>query len=552
MKVVLVAINAKYIHTNLAVYLLKANTDLPVSILEFTIKDSLETMVEKILECAPDVVGFSVYIWNVSLIQSLTKIIKSHIDATVVWGGPEVSYDAKFFLDNHPVDYIICGEGELSFPALLHAIIAQSDISTIPNLAYREGPNTIVHRIQPIARLDTIKSPYHDSQYLEHLAHRIQYVEASRGCPYTCSYCLAALEPKVRTWSLDSVKSNLLHLMARGGRIFKFLDRTFNLDESRFLDLIDFIRLNHHDGCVFQFEITGDRLTDTLIDHLKTLCPPGLFRFEIGIQSTHDETNKLISRRQDTPHLFHCIRRLQKEVPITLHLDLIAGLPKENILRFEDTFNRTYNLFPEELQLGFLKYLRGTQMRRDAAINHEVFQEEPPYEVIETPSLSPGDLDYIKDVAAMLDLYHNKGFMPLTMKIIASHVASMFQFFREIGSFYKIKGYQTHRYQLFDVFVRLLEFTHIYDPFLQTQIIDTLKQEYLRHHSIKPYIWWDEPSSRKAVLGRFAKTRTTYPLETLLKYAHVITLTHAYLIMVYLPDKREEFIIEKTPEADAR
>lgn len=552
MKVVLVAINAKYIHTNLAVYLLKANTDLPVSILEFTIKDSVDMMVEKILECAPNVIGFSVYIWNVSLIQSLTKIIKSRHKAIVVWGGPEVSYDASHFLHNHLVDYIICGEGELSFSALLHAINTQTDISDIPNLAYRLGPNTIVNRIQPIARLDTIKSPYHDPQYLEHLPHRIQYVEASRGCPYTCSYCLAALEPKVRTWSLESVKSNLLHLMDHGGRIFKFLDRTFNLDEKRFLDLIDFIRSNHQEGSVFQFEITGDRLTDALIDHLKILCPPDLFRFEIGIQSTHDETHKLISRKQDTPFLFHCIQRLQKEVPVKLHLDLIAGLPKEDILRFEDTFNQTYHLFPEELQLGFLKYLRGTIMRRDAAINNEVFQNEPPYEVIETPSLSPRDLVHIKDVAAMLDLYHNKGFMPLTMKIIASHVSSMFQFFLEIGLFYKTRGYQTHRYQLFDVFIRLLEFAHIYDPILQAKIIDTMKQEYLRHHSIKPYIWWHEPSSRKVVLGRFAKTQTEYSIEALMKYAHVTTLTHAYHIMVYLPDKREEFIIEKTPEAYAR
>lgn len=533
MKITLIGINAKYIHTNLAIRLLKANTPKPVKLIEHTIKDSPEDIIKSITDQKPDLIGFSVYIWNVEIIKTIVPIIKEKTNALIVFGGPEVSYEPAHFLDNLPVDYIICGEGEKAFPALLDMLGGTRAPTSVPNLAFKTDAGVVCTKSEEIADLDHLRNPYLFSDDIPHIPNKIQYIESSRGCPFKCSYCLASLEHQVRFFPLDDVKEHLLYLMDQGGKTFKFLDRTFNADIARTKKLIDFIIENHRPDTVFQFEITGDILPESLIDHINDHAPEGLFRFEIGIQSTHDETNRAVRRMQDTKTLFKRISRIKSGGKITLHLDLIAGLPKENLQRFKKTFDDVFALGAGELQLGFLKILRGTRMKLQADRHGYVYDDYAPYEIRSNSHLTAAELDEIHLVEQTLNTYWNKQFMTETIKTVMKHIDSPFEWFLRFGRHHMTNHWSFHRYQLHDLFERLVDFARKTMPKHAGAIEDAAKEDYLAHHAIKPKRWWPDPKNKNDVLRAYHKSRPNTDLDALYKYAMVVPVSDGYLIAIY-------------------
>lgn len=537
MKTLLVAIDAKYIHKNVAVRLLKANCDFPVDLLETNIKENVDDIFDKIVSFSPDIIGFSVYIWNITVITKLTERIKSSTKAIVIWGGPEVCYDYEYFLSRFSVDFVAIGEGELTFNQFLHAINENSGFDHISGLAFKK--ENIVFATKPAETIDLteLKSPYRFQDDIAELPYQIQYLESSRGCPFHCSYCLASLENKVRFFPLDKVKDDLLFLIRNGARTFKFLDRTFNIDNKRAIELADFIIKNHLPGNSFQFEITGEILSDEFIDFINLNAPKHLFRFEIGIQSTNESSNLAVSRRQDNDRLFFVIRKIRQAGVIDLHLDLIAGLPYEDLDSFSKTFDAAFSLRAKELQLGFLKLLRGTPIRKNADMLGYSFNQDPPYEITESRWISKNDMKKIRQVEQALNIFWNKFFMTKTIEKIADVELSIFHFFTNLFLYCKRVGFVFHRYQLSDVFQVLNDYLCKTNPSLHDLVLPLMKHDYLSYHKIKPKIWWKEDKlERREVFRTFLEKNHDYKLDTLYKYGILATYGDLFLLAIYMPD----------------
>ena len=327
---------------------------------------------------------------------------------------------------------------------------------------------------------------------------------------------------------MDKVKEVILYLMHHGSKTIKFLDRTFNANKKT-LELFAFIIKNNNHQTVFQFEITGDILDRKIIDYLNENAPKGLFRFEIGIQSTNEETNLLVDRFQNNEKLFKNILLIQEGGIIDLHLDLIAGLPKEDLTSFKKTFNEVYNLGAKELQLGFLKMLKGTKIRREAAKYNYLYNLEAPYEIISNDSLSVADTKEIHLVEHMLDLYHNKGYFGKNLHQYILVTNDPYHFFKTIGEFYLQNSYPFRGYQIEDVYRRLFDFIK------KEAIIFNLKKDYLLRSKIKPKIFWEnniEKAKKRKLYEEIAK-RNKLTINTLYKHAVIINYQTSYFIVLY-------------------
>lgn len=545
MKTLLVGINSKYIHTNVAIRYLKANTTYETTLKEFTIKDDENVIYKNLLEDNPEIICFSAYLWNIEIIISLTRRIKTETSCIVVWGGPEVSYQTRDLMESSPVDFIISQEGEVAFHQLLDALHLQKPYKEIANLTFRDNQEVFINQPIPVPNLNAIHSPYYFETDYKDIPNRIQYVESSRGCPYRCSYCLASLDKDVRHFDINRVKSELQHLMKLGARTFKFLDRTFNLNNKIAIELFDFIIHNHMENTVFQFEITGDILPFEVIDFINQKSPKNLIRFEIGIQSTSEKTNLSVNRLQNTKQLFDLIKYIQKDEIIDLHLDLIAGLPYETLERFKQTFNEVFSLHAKELQLGFLKMLKGTKLRDESKEYGYLYSDKPPYEIIYNNYISSLELNQIHVVEEMLELYYNKGFMPTTIKTITNKVKSSFDFFYDLGVFYQENGFSTHRYQLHDVFDRLDKYIKINFTEDYPLLLDQLKFDYLIYSNIKPKIWWDNSSNMKNILVRkFYDTNQSIHIDDLYKYSLITNYQDGYLLFFYKNNQKQYFTFQ--------
>lgn len=537
MNALLISINAKYIHTNNAVRLLKANSDFPCTIKEFTIKDSINDMIDTINNSDASLIGISVYIWNVEIVKTLLQ--ESRPSVPIVLGGPEVSYDPETFLSLPHVSYIIKGEGELAFNALLHAIANDTSCDNIPNLSYIKDSQIIHNRIQEIKDLNTLNPPYFFEEDIPHIKHRIAYIESSRGCPYNCSYCLSSLEKTVRFFDINQVKETIKYYMKHGAKTIKFLDRTFNANKKT-LDLIQFIIDHNNHETVFQFEITGDILDPKLIDYIHSHSPKDLFRFEIGIQSLNETTNLLVHRHQNNTRLFDNIKHMVDANIITLHLDLIAGLPEEDKTSFIHTFDEVFKLGAKELQLGFLKLLRGTLLREEADTFGIIYHQEAPYELIETAVLSQQDITEIHAVEHMLELYHNKGYFGDNMHELLLNQPSPYQFLLVLAKHYEKHNYSFHRYQLHDIYQRIM-------PLLDDDEQYLILQDYLMRSTIKPKIFWSDTitkATRRKVLEYLAEL-TTIPLHLLFKHTRLIASKTDFFIVYYKADIPQSFTIKK-------
>lgn len=495
-KTVITTLNAKYIHTCLALRYLKAyaEPDFPVEMTEFTIKDPAIDIVTELFNKQPDIIGFSCYIWNIEeTIPIINMLKKVKPNLTIILGGPEVSYDTDYWMKRIPeVDIIVIGEGEATFKELLYAIKNNHDLSQVKGIAYRKNGNVRFTHPREKINLNDIPSPFRFKEDLPHLSKRITYIETSRGCPFSCQFCLSSIEMGVRYFHIERMKKELLFLMKHGAKTIKFVDRTFNLKRDYALEMFQFLIDNHQEGCVFQFEITADIMKPEIIEFLNKNAPPGLFRFEIGVQSTNDETNRFIKRRQNFERLTRTVTMVKEGGKIVQHLDLIAGLPKEDYASFRKTFNDVFALRPEELQLGFLKLLRGTGLRIQANEWDYVYMEHAPYEVLGNDVLSFADIVKIKQVEDVLNKYWNDHRMDFTIEYLITHCfETPFDFFQSFGAYWEKQGWSRIGHQLEDLFLRLLQFLQ----HLQIQNFNVveglMKLDYLRNHKHKPRKrWW--------------------------------------------------------------
>ena len=435
MKVLLTTLNAKYIHTSLALrWLYVVNKDrFDIFFSEYTVKENVERIAGEIGETGCHVVGISVSIWNVEQSRQLASLLKKrNPDIVVILGGPEVSYEPDYFLSNWEIDFVISGEGEFALGELLDALKHNQEVD-IAGVSSKDKISRIAVKAD-VEKLITFPSPYQLEEDREGLKNRLVYFETSRGCPYECQFCLSSLEKGVRYFPQEYIAGNLKYIIESDARQVKFLDRTFNLNKRHTASVFDYLLKNHRPGLSFQFEIYADLLNEEILDFLNENVPENYFRFEIGIQSTHEPTNITVKRRQDFPLLAYNIRRLMDGGKIDLHLDLIAGLPHETYDRFVKSFNDVFRLGAKEVQLGFLKMLRGTALRTGAKAFGYLYDENPPYEIICNNDISKEELDRIRDAEHALEKFWNSGRFQRTMNRLISeeYEGKYFELFDEI------------------------------------------------------------------------------------------------------------------------
>jgi anaerobic magnesium-protoporphyrin IX monomethyl ester cyclase len=550
MKVHLTTFNAKYIHTSMALrWLYVVNKDrFDLSFSEYTIKESVSVVADNILEGGYDVVGISVSIWNVKQSRELAKILKEqNPDIIIITGGPEVSYEPQFFINNWDVDYVVSGEGEFVLGQLLDALqkgnnLNIDSVSSKYNISYKTAQADITELIK-------FPSPYRLEFDNNERRNRVTYFETSRGCPYFCQYCLSSLEKGVRYFPGEYIVENLKYLIDSDVKQIKFLDRTFNLNKKNTMTVFDFLIENHRPGLNCQFEIYADLLNDETIEYLNSKVPKNYFRFEIGIQSTHEPTNVAVKRNQNFSLLSSNIEKIMKGDVIDLHLDLIAGLPFETFDRFRKSFNDVFRLRAKEVQLGFLKLLRGTNLRRDALIYGYKFYNEAPYEIISGNDISEVELERIRDVEEALDKFWNSGRFASTMNFLfeGPYFDKYFDFFDEMGHYYKVKNLPRMGYQLEDLFNYL-------DQFLKSKGIDAcdfLREDYYSNFKIRPTGYWSDDISKaerkkllytigqdKDFLSKHNLTRKIIEKQTAINPLK----DGGYLLTIFFGNKKQELV----------
>ena len=443
MKILLAACNAKYIHSNLAVYDLKAYSsdyDKEVFLREYTINQPKDEILKDIYGSGADVVCFSCYIWNISFVRELIRDLAKILPETAFWaGGPEVSYDAEKFLTEMPeVTGVLVGEGEKTFHDLLEYYIdGKGSLGEIRGIAYRDGEEIRHNGWRELMNLSEIPFVY---EHLDEFENRIIYYESSRGCPFSCSYCLSSIDKKLRFRDLELVKKELQFFLDHKVPQAKFVDRTFNCKHEHAMAIWKYI-LEHDNGVTnFHFEVSADLLRDEEMD-LMAKMRPGLIQLEIGVQSTNPETIRAIHRHMDLDKLERCVDRVHSFRNIHQHLDLIAGLPYEDYDTFHRSFNDVYQMKPDQLQLGFLKVLKGSLMQEEAEKYGIVHKEKEPYEVLSTKWLPYGDVLKLKAVESMVEVYYNSGQFQHTLEYLVPLAKDAFTFYESLGAFYEKKGY---------------------------------------------------------------------------------------------------------------
>lgn len=445
MKALLVALNAKYTHSNIAVrYLQKYAAPYlsrPPQILELTINNLPDLVLAEIFHRSPDLLLFSTYIWNVSMVRSLAAEYRKLCPHTIIGaGGPEVTYESESFLLQNPAfDLVICGEGEETVRRLLAAAQAGEDWRALPGLTVRE--NGGIRSNPPQKPLDLGKLPFPYAEDFSDAPDKIKYYESSRGCPFRCQYCLSSVEKGVRTAPLDKVFADLTLFLKARVRQVKFVDRTFNCDSRRALAIWRF--LQEHDNGVtnFHFEITAELLDRQTLDFLKTVRPEQ-FQFEIGVQSTNPKTLAAIHRQNDWDRLSAVVKEIHSFSNIHQHLDLIASLPYEDYSSFHRSFNDVYALSPQQLQLGFLKILKGAGLFYDQKKYGLISRDDPPFEVLVTPDLPYKDTLRLKAVEEMVELFYNSGRFSHTLRWLFLQLNDPFSFYQALGDRWQAEGRQ--------------------------------------------------------------------------------------------------------------
>lgn len=541
MKTLLIGINSKYIHPTLSIYQLAYNTTYPVTLKEFSIKDSVTKIVSYINNEKPDLVGFSVYIWNINIVKEIIKYIRE-TNTMILLGGPEVSYNAKDYILNNEADFVINNEGEESFHLLLDALNNNTPLYDVPNLVYKDEKivetNTILPNLENVKLATTNVLDYKN---------RIVYLESSRGCPYRCSYCVASTSNKVRMFPLDNVLNILNTLMEERVKTVKFLDRTFNADPKYLITILDFIEENNI-STTFQFEIVVDRLTKEMLDKIKNYKQSTL-RFEIGIQSTNDFVNKSIRRTQNMEKVKENILYLNSIPNLELHVDLIAGLPYEDICSFRNSFNETFGLFSKELQLGFLKFLKGTHLMTMIEEHEYIYDHNPPYEIIQNKYLSKDELREIHKVEETLEKFYNSGIFKTFWSYFKNNqVIDYYQFFLDLYNYLDSQNFSFLKYQIIDLFISLNNFISNYFKDIYHILYEQLVIDYYTFFKTKPKLWGIKTltkEEKQTMYPYIINNISGYTVEDLYRYALVFELNNKLFVFIYQDFKCQSFIIEK-------
>lgn len=469
LKVLLVGINSQYVHSNLAIRYLKAYTkdlDYNPVIMEFSINDRAERILEELIREKPDIIAFSCYIWNIEMVKTLSKLIKLVDDnIEIIYGGPEVSFDGKEFLENNPGEYLVEGEGEGTFRKLIEYKIYEKNLHynnvgilsnkkelvnnqtniideeknpflKIGGLFYKEGKKVFYGGIKNNLDINQVIFPYDEDDNLDN---RIVYYEASRGCPFRCKYCLSSVDRNIRFRDIEKIKEELKYFIDKKVKLVKFVDRTFNCDEKFATDIWNFL-INQDTETKFHFEISASVLTNNQVKVLSK-APKGRFQFEIGVQTTNNKILKNINRYISFKDVAEKVKEVKRLNNISQHLDLIAGLPGEDFESFKNSFNEVYSIRPDEIQLGFLKILKGSPMIEEKDIWGMKYSPYPPYEILKTKDISYEELLELKKVEAMVDKYYNSGKFKTILKYFELKFDNPFDFYYSLGIFFYEKGY---------------------------------------------------------------------------------------------------------------
>ncbi|MDP4125490.1 MAG: B12-binding domain-containing radical SAM protein [Bacillota bacterium] len=499
MRILLVALNAKYVHTNLALRYLREQVvdDFPdVLLREYSINDHLDRIAGEIYDAKADVIGFSCYIWNskevVALIRRLHPVCPN---VRFVIGGPEVSFEAKEFLSEHSeVDALVVGEGEEAFLELLRTWQNGGELANVPGVAWQVNETIVVNppcRTAP--DLNGLPLPYTKN---EDFAGRLVYVETTRGCPFNCQYCLSSTFQGVRFLEPERFRRMFRLLLENGARTIKFVDRTFNAHKHHALRILDIVReesarLTDAQGVRVHCEMAGDLLDEEWMKYLGDY-PRGLIQLEIGVQSTHEPTLEIVSRRQD----FSAWKKfvpVMKSMGIPLHLDLIAGLPEENWLDFRTSFNDVYQVEPDMLQLGFLKVLKGSGLRRKSKQYGLVFAPDPPYTILETPVLSHTEILQLQRIEEILDKYYNSGKFAHALLEVLKLFPSPFDFYLEFAKLWQQRGWFQRQWQGKALFDKLWEFIEEYRT-RKAEDCDFVSKEKVKDALRFDYYLWERPN----------------------------------------------------------
>lgn len=513
MKLLLCALNAKYIHSNLAVYSLMAyakKAPMDIQLAEYTINNRTEEILKEIYREKPDIVAFSCYIWNIDQIYELTAELHKVAPHISIWlGGPEVSYDAKKVLNKHPeISLVMVGEGEETFYELIRQWDnSKKELENIKGIAYREHEQ--IKENPPRGQLDMDKLPfvYED---LTKFKNKIIYYETSRGCPFSCSYCLSSIDKRVRFRSFSLVRQELQFFLEHKVKQVKFVDRTFNCNHKHARQIWEYI--TEHDNGVtnFHFEIAADLLREEDINLFKKMRP-GLIQLEIGVQSTHQQTIQEIRRTMDLEKLKELVARVKKNGNIHQHLDLIAGLPYEDYETFTKSFDEVFAMEPDQLQLGFLKVLKGSYIHEKKHDYKIVYGNRSPYEVLRTKWMTYDDILKLKEVEEMVELYYNSAQYTKTLPYLLKFAQRPFDFFEDLAEFYYgnyqigVKHSRLSYYEILRAFA-LERYKEVKERVLNELLVYDL---YLRENVKKRPEWTDTIPLEKKEATRFYRMEDT-------------------------------------------
>lgn len=442
MKVLLTAINAKYIHSNLAVYSLRAYAGKyaqQTEIAEYTINQTMDDILSDIYRKKPDILCLSCYLWNILYVEQLITEIHKVLPKMQIWlGGPEVSYNAVSVMEQYPqVTGVMCGEGEETFLELMEYWNQEREsLDTIKGIVYRENGTCRQNPPRPVMDLSKVPFVY---DHIEDFQNKIIYYESSRGCPFSCSYCLSSIDKCLRFRNLELVKKELQFFIDHEVPQVKFVDRTFNCKHSHSMAIWTYLKEHDRGKTNFHFEVAADLLNEEEMELIASMRP-GLIQLEIGIQSTNPETITEIRRKMNFEEVKRIVKRVQEKGNVHQHLDLIAGLPYEDYERFAQSFRDVYALHPEQLQLGFLKVLKGSYMHEKTRDYELLYQDRPPFEVLSTRWLSYDDVIRLKGVEEMVEVYYNSGQFVNTLRLLEEEFTDTFALYESLSRYYEENG----------------------------------------------------------------------------------------------------------------
>lgn len=488
-KNIILAINSKYVHTNIAVRYIKAYVEKysneKLEIVEMTINNRLSEIIKKVYKKNPENLFVSTYIWNKEYVFKLIKELKKIMpNCRIILGGPEVSYSAKdLMMNNDSIDCIISGEGESIITKFL-----TKNINDVLGVYYRKDNNILYNGdAQLICDLDEIPFPYSDEELYDSPG-KIFYYESSRGCPFKCSYCMSSIDKRVRYFSLDRIKEDMIKFKTNGISLIKFIDRTFNLNKEHYISVWNYLLSIYDEKLRFHFEISADLFDEEVLSFMEKV-PKEYFQFEIGVQTINPESLRAINRKNDLKKIEETVKRVGAN--IHLHLDLIAGLPYEDYGSFKQSFNYVFNLYPDMLQLGFLKILSGTQISTEVNEYGFKYQEFPPYEILYNDFISYDEILRLKDVEEVLDIYYNSHKFKESIKfIVENYYESSFDFFEEMADYFDRNGY-------YDISHKIVRYFEIVYDFIEDKKFenfdlfkDILKFDYLAMGKTGSYPHW--------------------------------------------------------------